>query len=518
VRRLVVALTALLAMVGAAVVGGYLLFFAAAADRAAGAVPADSAVYLKVYLQPSSGQKLDLLGLIGHLAGFSDDATREEKIHEVTQRLLGEVGVDYKANVRPWLGAQVALALATPAATGAPPRLLLLASVKDPALARERVPRLMTRKGVTYARETYRGQQLMMSAGISYVLLDDLLIVSNTPERLRQALDANANSIPSLEDLPAFETAMRGLPADRLASIYVDLGRMAGRNGGGHLGGYGSAALAVTAVPDGVHLDGSVPFAAADASAAARVAFAMGTRRSGLAAWMSPGTAAEVSLFGVQQSLGDLEAEIGGSSFLTPALDLLSQLRLISGLGLGINLDHDLLPLLDGQAAVALTELNASAPHGVLLLRPSDPVAARNALDRVRDTLVVRGSATGTTQAAGATITVLAVPQVGRLAYAMVDGVVLVGLDPTDVAAALEAHASGATLAADPRYEPTFAVAGAHAGNEIWADIPALVDAAVGIFDPGSEVRDILHQIGELAMSASTVDDHLEIHAVLTVK
>ena len=517
-RRVVVALTALLAMVGVAVVGGYLLFFAAVGDRAAGAVPADSAVYLKVHLQLSSGQKLNLLSLVGHLPGFRDDATREEKIHQVTQRLLREVGVDYAADLRPWLGGQLALAAAPAGAPGAPPRLLLLASVKDMAVARDAVPRLMAREGVRYTPETYRGQRVMVSEGISFVLLDDLLVVASTPDRLREALDADADTIPSLADLPAFGKAMRGLPADHLASLYLDLGLVAGHEAGGHLGGFGSAALALTAAPDGLHLDGDVPFSDRDASEAARAAFALGNRTSSLAAWMSRATRAEVSLLGLQLSIGDLEQEVGASSLLAPAIDALNQLRLIGGIGLGINVDRDLLPLFDGEAGVALIELKPAASRGVALLRPGDPAAALAALDAIRDALVARGSTVSTSQAAGAVITSLTVPQVGRLAYTMVDGVVLAGLDPADLVAALEAHRSGSALASDPRYEPTFQVAGGHAGNELWADIPALLDAASGIFDPGSEVRDILHQIGELAMSASTVDDHLEIHAVLTVE
>ena len=517
-RRLVIALTALLAMVGVAVVVAYLLLFAAVADRAAGAAPADTALYLQVYLQPSSGQKLSLLDLVGHLRGFSDDATREEKVHEVTQRLLGELGMNYSADLRPWLGGQVALAVAAPETAGAPARLLLLASVKDSTAAAEAVPRLMARRGLTYARETYRGAQTMTSAGISYALLGDLLVVANSRERLRQALDAEADTIPSLADLPAFETAIRGLPADRLASVYVDLGRVAGQAGARRLGGFDVAALAVTAAGDGLHLDGAVPFAASNASEAARAAFALGTRTGSLAAWMSTGTSAEVSLFGVEQSVGDLEAEVGAGSFLSPALDLLSQLRLIAGIGAGIDVDHDLLPLFDGEAAVALTELARTAPRGVLLLHPRDSAAAQAAVDRMRKALVSRGSAVKTSPGAGATITSVSVPQVGGLAYAALDGVFVLGLDPADVAAALGAHQGGASLARDPRYGPSFGIAGAHAGNELWADIPALVDAASGIFDPGSDVRDILHQIGELAMSASKVGDHLEIHAVLTVR
>jgi hypothetical protein len=132
--------------------------------------------------------------------------------------------------------------------------------------------------------------------------------------------------------------------------------------------------------------------------------------------------------------------------------------------------------------------------------------------------LLSRGSTETTARAAGETITSLTVPQVGRVAYAMVDGVVMLALDPAEIAAALDAHATGTTLAIDDRYTAAFKLVGRHAGHEVWADLPGLVDASAGIFDPGTELRDILHQIGALAMSASASDDQLQIHAVLTVK
>jgi len=76
-------------VVGIVVVVGYLLVFAAHPDRAARVAPADTAVYLNVYLQPSTGQKLNLFELVGRLPGFRDPATLEDKIHDVAQRLLG---------------------------------------------------------------------------------------------------------------------------------------------------------------------------------------------------------------------------------------------------------------------------------------------------------------------------------------------------------------------------------------------------------------------------------------------
>ncbi|MEO8251265.1 MAG: DUF3352 domain-containing protein [Chloroflexota bacterium] len=513
-RRLVVASTALLVMLGVAVVFGYLLLFSAVADRAARAVPADTALYVKVYLQPSTGQQMNLLRLLGRVPGLRDPAALEGKIHEVTQRLLAEAGLDYGADLRPWLGSEIALALARADKAGGAPQVLLLAIVRDPVAARVEVPRLMARDGATYTAGTYRGRRTMIGKGASYALLDDLLLVANTPDRLRAAIDAEANAAASLADSAAFGTAMRTIAADHLASLYLDLRSTTASQAGG----YSTAALALTAAPDGLHLDGAAPFARVAAGEPARAAFLLGSKPASLAAWMPRTTRVEMAAFGPKQSLAALEGQMAADPSFADARDALNQLRAIAALGLGINVDRDLLSLFDGEAALALRGIDLAKPGGLLLLRPSDPASAADALRRMADGLLARGSTASSIAAAGATVTSLTIPQVGRVAYALVDGVALLALDPADVSAALEAHAGGDTLASDGRYTRPFVLAGAHKGNEIWADIPGLADAAAGIFDPGSELRDILHQIGELAMTASADDDRLQIHAVLTVK
>jgi hypothetical protein len=514
-RRVVVAVTALLVMAGAVVVVSYLLLFASVADRASRAAPGDTVVYLNVYLQPSGGQRMNLFALIGRLPGFGDAAALEGKIDEVAQRLLGEVGVDYASDVRGWLGSQIAIAVA-PGEAGDEPQLLLLAAVKDPAVAQAAVPRLMALDGASYAAETYRGQTAMTSAATSYALLDDLLLVADSAEVLHRALDAEADAAPSLADSASFASAMRTLAVDHLASLYVDVAGAAGLETE-RLGGYGAAALAVTAQPDGLHLDGSAPFSREDASKVARAAFALGSEPATLSDWMPRTSVAEVVVFGLGQSLSDLEDGLAADAAFAPAIDALNQLRAIAALGLGINADRDLSPLLDGEAAAAVQGVDP-ALHGQLLLRPSDPAAAQAALERVRGALTDRGSTVTTSQAAGTTVTSITTPAVGVVSYATVDGVVLLALEPADVAAALEAREADATLAGDERYAGTFELAGGRAGNELWVDIAGLVDEAAGIIDPGSELRDILHQIGELALTATAGDDQLEIHAVLTVK
>jgi len=492
-RRLVVATTALLVMVGVVVVAGYLLLFSAVPDRASRAAPADTALYLKVYLQPSTGQKMNLLSLVGRVPGFRDAATVEGKIHEVARRLLAEVGIDYEGDLRPWLGAEVALAMAPPDAGATAPHVLVLAVVRDPVAARAGVPRLMAGGGATYRPEAYRGRQEMIGDQLSYALLDDLLVVADTPERLRAAIDADADAAPSLADSDAFAEAMRTLPADHLASLYLDAGQIGAHSGSTLAGGYSTAVLALTAKPDGLHVDGSAPFASQKAGKDARAAFALSSNPASLAAWMPRATRVEMVAFGLQQSLAETESRMAADPSFADSIAALNQLRGVAAIGLGINVDRDLLALFDGEAAVALQGLDLTAPRPLLLLRPGDPAAAAVAINRMRDGLVGRGSTVTTSRAAGVTVTDVTVPQIGRVAYAMVDGVVLLALDPVDVAATLEAHASGDTLANNDRYTAAFELVGTRAGTEIWADLPGLLDASSGIFDPGTELRDILH-------------------------
>jgi hypothetical protein len=81
VQRLVIALTSFLAMMAGVVVVGYLLIFAASPDRASRAIPADATVYATVYLQPSTGQKMNLAALLGHVPGLADPTSLDTKLH-----------------------------------------------------------------------------------------------------------------------------------------------------------------------------------------------------------------------------------------------------------------------------------------------------------------------------------------------------------------------------------------------------------------------------------------------------
>ena len=114
----------------------------------------------------------------------------------------------------------------------------------------------------------------------------------------------------------------------------------------------------------------------------------------------------------------------------------------------------------------------------------------------------------------------MAVPQVGSISWTVADGVVVLGLSAADVRAALEAHASGDSLAQASDYRSTFTLAGARGGNELYANLGGLLDAAgsAALGDLSPDVRDILSHVGALGLSLPAHDDRIEFHAMVTVR
>jgi Protein of unknown function (DUF3352) len=518
-HRLVIALTTLLTLVGIVVVAGYVFIFAAQADRMARAVPSGASVYATAYLQPSAGQKLNLASLLGHVPGFADPASLDQKIHEIAGRLLADAGLDYEGDLRPWLGDQVAVAVEPDGLDPQAADVLLLVDVKDREEAVGALERLTADLGLQGAAQDYQGTQLTVAESASWALLDDVLLVGSSEAIVKAAIDANADRADSLADSPRFERAMESVPPDHLASIYVDLAALAGAaDVGDQLGGYSTASLALVVQPNGLQLAGSAPFTAEAAPSPAREAFALASEPSSLSDWMPDGTQLEAVVFGLSQTLRAAEQQLTAQDPGGDVQGAVDQLRAIAALGLGINVDGDLLPLFNRESALAVSGLDSGQPHGQLLLRPSDPDAAAAALERMRLALEDRGATSDRADVEGSTITSIQVPDVATLAYAMHDGVIVVGMSVDDVGASLAVQAHGSSLAEDDRYRAAWDLAGTRGGNEIWVDAGAMLDAAGADLGLTGDLRDILLQVGSVAMTAPADEDHSEFHFVVTVR
>lgn len=518
-HRVVVALVSFIGLVGIAFVAAYLFLFSASTDRAAQLVPAGVAAYANVYLEPSTGQQMNLNGLIGRLPGFADEASLDEKIDQVVQNLLAGAGLDYREQVKPWLGSQVAVAVWPGTGDGDMPAVVI-ADVRDRAAAESAIERLAAQSDQAPTTEAYEGIDLHVSDDGAYAFVDEMLVAAESADVLREVADVRAGA-DSLADRDAFRSTMADLPDDHLGSLFVDLRALATTAGAEQeLVAVSTAGAALIAETDGLRLSGSAPFDADAAAGASASTFSLGTEPSSLVDWMPNDTIAEVVIFGLRQTLEDAEAAATGTPQGEDVANVLGLVRALAAFGLGVDLDAEILPLLDREVAVAVSGLRADGlPAGQLLLRPDDPDAAAEALERVADGLAANFGAERDEAVVGdVEIVTLTLPDIGEVSYTLTEGIIVIGLGSESVQAAVEAHADGTGLGSSEAYRRTFEVAGERAGNEGWVDVGALVTLLELDAELPEDARDILGQIGTFGFTAPSRDDEIEFHAVLTVE
>lgn len=515
-HRLVIALVTLIGLVGAVVVAGYLFLFSAATDRAASLAPADTAIYVNVYLKPSTGQQMNLAELIGRLPGFADDASLDEKIDQVVQNLLSGSGIDYRADVKPWLGDQIAIAAWPSADDPTQVEAVLLAEVRDREAAEASVAEVVGAEGASFVAQVYEGVELQVSEGGAYAFVGDLLVIGPAVESLRAVVDVSGGA-QALGTQADFRAAIDRLPDDHLASVYVDLAGIVAAGGAAEApAGLTTASAVLVAEPSGLRLSGSAPTTASpSASGVAAPAPSVST----LVEWMPQATLAEAVIFDLRSLFEEAESAIGSAPGGEEVAGMLDTIRAIAAFGLGIDLDTDLLPLLDGEVAIALGGFTGNQlPSGQLLLRPDDAGSVQALVDNLTDALTGAGATMTSDTSAGTQVVTLALPDTGSASYAVVDGIVILGMSPEDVHAAIEAHADGATLSNSAPYVAGFEPMDVRAGNEAWINVATLVEGfGVGLELP-DDGRDILSRIGTFALTIPSRNDQIEFHVALTVK
>jgi hypothetical protein len=504
-HRLVIALTTLIGLTGAAYVAGHLFLFGGTATGFGELVPADTAVYLSVSLQPSSAQDAAISELVTKLPGFADAAALDQKLDELAQSLAAGVGLDYRRDVKPWLGDELSIAVSS----GDDATSTVLAAVADRTAADEAVARLEADSGESFTTSTHAGVDIRAGETVAYAFVGETLVAGADAATVGRVIDVSVGA-ESLADREGVADALATLPADRLAVAYVDLEAVLA-----DASEYPFAVGAIVADPGGLVASGRTgaldPDAAASASATAAEA-------AELPGWMPADTQLAFSAFDGAELLFTAEsllADVPAAEGITGTLD---SVRALFAFGLGADLDDLLRELLAGEGALALRGLDTAAPSGLLLLRPDDLDRATARLDELVGLLTGAGGTVERTEAGGHDVVTVGLAGIASLSYAVADGVVLLGLDPDGIAAALAGREGGDTLADLDAYRGAFDLAGERTGNEIFMD-PTVLLGLLGLGDGlPSDARDILAELGAFAVTIPDRGDHLEFHAVLTVE
>lgn len=242
-KKRLVALGAIVAG-GAVVAGGAWAatsFFATGAQPAE-ALPASTVAYFSVDLDPSGGQKIEAIKTLRKFPGFvdavdlqTDDDLRERFFEEMTSS--GECeGLDYDADVEPWLGSRAAMAAVDlgedePTAVG-------VVQTTDGSKAEDGLSALVDACG--------GGEDAEGDVG-GWVVGGDWIVVAETKEIAQQVVDAADGSTLAAD--ASFEEWTGEAGDDGFMSVYVgkgvtkyldELGGMGAMGGMGMMGMPGS--------------------------------------------------------------------------------------------------------------------------------------------------------------------------------------------------------------------------------------------------------------------------------------
>lgn len=223
----------LLLVLGAAVVvagGAYAIasFFAPAEDRAADYTPKNAAFYVNLFLEPSNSQKMALEDLVAKFPAAGTLEEARDKIVDLLDEGLSEVGLAFEQDVEPWLGNQIALFATAPEDPGREPDAAVLIATEDAGATSDAIDKAIAESDSEAMEETYKGIDYKVDSTASPAerggrnvtgIVGDFMVVG-TETAFRAAVDASNGE--SLIDSDRFEEATGSLTEDRLALYYVD--------------------------------------------------------------------------------------------------------------------------------------------------------------------------------------------------------------------------------------------------------------------------------------------------------
>lgn len=357
------------------------------ASRAAGITPVDALGLVSLNLDPSIAQKRNLLSIVRRFPDAKEEVKGEfdEARDDLITDLLEDTGLEFKRDVEPWLGNEVAVVVLPPG-DGDTPLIVALVETDDEAKARAAIEKA-TKSG------DFEGV---------YAVVDDFVVISDQEDdaddqRALDVITAQARKNDGgLAESKAFTEVVDELAGDRLILGWADvkdaLELVEDLEGAGRLDfarGFGEDATTVAA---DLHAeDDAIVFQAAATTSGDDE----GTRAK-LTRSLPQATLAALTLFNVGKGITDgIAAFTGGEGG-----DFLAQIESDTG----IDLEADVLSWMQGELVFVAGDVpaNRDFPDFALVVEPSDEAKARAGMDKVRQALAEEGFTFEEREVAGA--------------------------------------------------------------------------------------------------------------------
>jgi hypothetical protein len=525
-------------------------------------------VYGEARLDLPGDQRRAVGEFLSNFPGFADQAALETKLDEVLDELIEEAtdgDQSYTADIEPWFDGELAMSVGPlPPASSVlegsaamdEARALALVSIKDAAIAGAWFDAAIKDSGATTTTETYNGATLTVVAEAdgpkaAYALLGGEVAVIGDLASVKAAVDTNGDSTFASEPGPS--EALASADGDHVGFLYLalrplldwstDVSKAAAED----LGGAAGAAVADSML--GIVPDWSAYWLRVESDALVMEAttpkpattFGPTENRTSTVVDHIPSTAVVVS---VTHDLGKTVNEVIGLYATEPGIkDMLDQLDEALGLVGGREAALGWL----GDTAIVVNDV-AGTPEGGLIIVPTDQAAAERLLTALRTFIGLGGGGSQGIQVrtedyAGTTITIIDLGEASDLtvmggnagvlapsghveiAFAVTDGIVVVGSGPSFVKHVLDTT-KDTSLASDPQYKQAADRAGAGTGTA-FVDITGLrgmIEKAIATADPSAlakyetDVKPYLLPFDAMFASSSTNGDLTSSTVIITVK
>ncbi|HET9847644.1 MAG TPA: DUF3352 domain-containing protein [Candidatus Dormibacteraeota bacterium] len=433
-----------------------LLFFFVLRHQAAigKLVPDSAAVVLVANLDPSLGQKANLLSLSQKFPKLKTSQDLSRQIDDTLNQGFKGSGLSFDKDIKPWLGSKLGVTVTV----SDKPAVMFMVDSRDDAKARAALSKLRNSdqaKAMHWSDSTYQGQTV--SVGTSgdgsepavYAYVDHTVLVANNESLVHDAIDADRGARGRLVESSQYKATAAQLPADNLLLLYADGGPIVRQlknslrsdttavpaSSLNQLDAFRSVGFAISAQSDGLAADLQIRLDASKLDAATRTALSQRMSLSPVTDRVPAKAYAFFATNAIKQSAQALADQAASSG--TDAKQALDQLGLT---GPGGALAH-----LTGLAAVELAPSSSPAPGGALIVTADDSSSLKAFFDNVASSAEQSGTASVQKQNHnGVEVTIVNDPSFSQQgyapAYAVTGRLAIVGTTPDQVFAVLDAN------------------------------------------------------------------------------
>jgi flagellar basal body-associated protein FliL len=351
-------------------------------------VPASSEVVATAYLDPSAGQKMNLLTLAHRFPALGNDQDLRRRVNTVLDQALQNSGLTHE-DVLAWLGSEAAIVVDFGPNNDVVTTSVLLASTDDGA-AEAALDKGMTASLGNEQTRDYRGVTMHVfgsgSSLVSYAIVDHVVVISNHAIGLTRVIDVSKGTTPDLAGDPDFQDTASTLPTGKLGLVYVNptelvsqalsqsgLGVAAGNTPGlDTLRALRGIGMSLSAQPDGLAFDLTVRLDPSKLDPATREQLDQPVHENATLSFVP----ADSYAVATQQGLDTTLNQALDQALSTPLGERLRQ-------RLGVD---DALSALTGDMAIEIGAGSGATPvGGALVLGVNDPSAVQHTLDGLAD-------------------------------------------------------------------------------------------------------------------------------------